>query len=242
MAIKLDGSIKDKELDLNGKYPDAFYKINVKEKDGDIIEGTESILLSEDKRLKYKSINDCFTEIKIKANKKNFKMKNGKIGKMTLSFNNGDKFEGDMTIDKKEYKKMEGKYYRSEIGAWIEGIFTESGIDGNAKITFKNGDCIEGKFMNNLLNGKGTITKDEEYITGEFKNGLLNGYGIIRRNGLEIKGNFKNNNLAQECEIYIDGFDIEKIKKNLDESVKFNQKSFEAIKILKEKKNCFPKK
>ena len=48
--------------------------------------------------------------------------------------------------------------------------------------------------------------------------------------------------MAQECEIYIDGFDIEKIKKNLDESVKFNQKSFEAIKILKEKKNCFPKK
>jgi hypothetical protein len=41
----------------------------------------------------------------------------------------------------------------------------------------------------------------------------LNGDGIIRRKGLEIKGNFQNNNLEKECEIDIDEFNIEKMKK-----------------------------
>ena len=73
-------------------------------------------------------------------------------------------------------------------GSWRKGEFT-----GWGRKYFRNGDVLEGKFVNGELNGKGTFKNRESFYMGDFVNGERCGKGDLTTEKYHYKGDFKNN-------------------------------------------------
>ncbi len=73
-------------------------------------------------------------------------------------------------------------------GSWRKGEFT-----GWGRKYYKNGDVLEGKFVNGEINGKGILKKKESVYIGEFINGERCGKGDLTTEKYHYKGDFKNN-------------------------------------------------
>ena len=98
----------------------------------------------------------------------------GKNGKMTVTYDNGDKYEGDFVDNVKEGK---GIYYFSN-GDIYEGEFFEDEKDGYGIYSYKNGEKYEGEFKEDKKDGHGIYYYlDGDRYEGEFKKGLAEGRG-----------------------------------------------------------------
>ena len=73
-------------------------------------------------------------------------------------------------------------------GSWRKGEFT-----GWGKKYFRNGDVLEGKFLNGELNGKGIFKNKNNIYVGDFINGKRCGKGDLTTEKYHYKGDFKNN-------------------------------------------------
>ena len=99
----------------------------------------------------------------------------GKNGKMIITYNNGDKYEGDFVNNIKEGK---GVYYY-ENGDKYEGDFIQDKKEGYGVYFYKNGEKYEGEFKGGKKHGFGKYYYiDGDRYEGEFKFGVADGRGI----------------------------------------------------------------
>jgi len=125
-------------------------------------------------------------------------------------------YEGETNMDnlKHGFGTLTTPYYILK-GSWRNDKFT-----GWGRKTMKNGDILEGKFIDGELNGKGIftnkennnyigdfvnsmrcgkgeITTDKYHYVGEFKDDKLNGYGVIDFliDEQRYEGEFENNEI-----------------------------------------------
>ena len=115
--------------------------------------------------------------------------KKGKNGKMSITYDNGDKYEGDFVDNVKEGK---GVYYYIN-GDKYEGEFFEDEKDGYGVYYYKNGEKYEGEFKDNKKNGHGIYYYLEgDRYEGEFKDGFADGRGTYYYNdGEKYVGDYK---------------------------------------------------
>ena len=73
----------------------------------------------------------------------------------------------------------------TKIGQWKNGIFS-----GWGRIIQKNGKVFEGKFDNNILNGKGVYKYKDVLYIGNFENGIRQGKGVLLTKNFKYKGQF----------------------------------------------------
>ena len=73
-------------------------------------------------------------------------------------------------------------------GNWRKGEFT-----GWGRKSMRNGDMLEGKFVNGEINGKGIFKSKESVYIGEFVNGERCGKGDLTTEKYHYVGDFKNN-------------------------------------------------
>ena len=97
-------------------------------------------------------------------------------------------YEGEMNIDnlRHGFGILTTPFYILK-GSWRKGEFT-----GWGRKYLRNGDILEGKFVNGELNGKGTFKNDESFYIGDFINGERNGKGDLTTDKYHYKGDFKN--------------------------------------------------
>ena len=74
------------------------------------------------------------------------------------------------------------------MGSWRRGEFT-----GWGRNYYRNGDILEGKFINGEINGKGTLKNKDSIYIGEFINGEKYGKGDLTTEKYHYNGEFKNN-------------------------------------------------
>ena len=72
-----------------------------------------------------------------------------------------------------------------KIGQWKNNIFS-----GWGRIIRKNGQVFEGKFDNNILNGKGIYKYNDVLYVGDFQNGIRQGKGVLITKKFKYKGQF----------------------------------------------------
>ena len=113
----------------------------------------------------------------------------GKNGKMNVTYDNGDKYEGDFVDNVKEGK---GIYYFSN-GDKYEGEFFEDEKDGYGIYYYKNGEKYEGEFKENKKDGHGIYYYlDGDRYEGEFKKGYAEGRGAYYyQDGEKYVGDYK---------------------------------------------------
>jgi hypothetical protein len=137
----------------------------------------------------------------------------GKNGKMNITYDNGDKYDGEFVENVKEGKGIyyynNGDVYKGEFfedlkdgygvytyknGDRYEGEFKEDKKDGHGKYYYNNGDRYEGEFKNGMANGRGAyIFSDGEKYVGDYKEDKRDGHGIyFYLNGNRYIGEFKN--------------------------------------------------
>jgi len=136
-----------------------------------------------------------------------------KHGEGTLTWDDGDKFEGVFHRDEKvrgtftwkggdrytgEWKNslMHGKgtyYYRN--GRKYEGNWVAGYKEGFGTFTWPNGDSYEGEFHRDKCNGIGTQKfADQRIYKGQWSNNKKHGYGVmIWPNGEKSEGYWQNN-------------------------------------------------
>lgn len=111
-----------------------------------------------------------------------------------------------------------------KIGMWKNNIFS-----GWGREIKKSGQIYEGRFVNNMINGKGVYKFQDAIYIGDFENGMFQGKGILLTKNIQYNGMFSNDmihglgkiiflNLSSEEEEY-DG--------------EFNQKNIEGKGIMK---------
>ena len=163
----------------------------------------------EKKELKLKRMR--YREKTIKKEIIGFEIK-GKNGKMVVTYDNGDKYEGDFVDNVKEGKgiyiysngdKYEGEFFGDEKdgygiyyyknGERYEGEFKEDKKHGHGIYYYLDGDRYEGEFKNGYAEGRGAyyFSDGEKYI-GDYKKDQRDGHGIyIYSNGDKYIGEFK---------------------------------------------------
>ena len=94
-------------------------------------------------------------------------------------------------------------------GATYVGELNAKGmIEGNGRMTRKNGDSYEGNFVAGLFHGKGKLSTSSAGIyIGDFLAGVMEGVGeLTYSDGLRYRGEFKNNQFHGKGKlIYSDG-------------------------------------
>lgn len=120
---------------------------------------------------------------------------NMKHGYGTITYNNGDIYEGWFYDDQLD----EGTYYYYN-GDVYTGIFDENGLmDGLGEYTFANGSYYRGEFERDTISGFGSYYEAEtgELYIGNFYNNSYYGYGFIQYdNGEVIYGYFENGKIT----------------------------------------------
>ena len=108
----------------------------------------------------------------------------------------------------------------TKIGLWRNDKFS-----GWGRIIKKNGQIYEGKFSDDILNGKGVYKYKDVLYIGSFENGVRNGKGVLLTEKFQYKGTFCNGKIdgygkivfieekAPECE-YEGSFKENKIEGN----------------------------
>ncbi|HBD72607.1 MAG TPA: hypothetical protein DC018_01425 [Streptococcus sp.] len=73
------------------------------------------------------------------------------------------------------------------------GYVVNHRMNGQGKLTYKNGDCYEGNFNDGVFEGQGVFTSHSGWIyKGGFKNGQPDGEGTLTaQNGKVYTGTFK---------------------------------------------------
>ena len=114
-------------------------------------------------------------------------LKNGKGKEETMEYI----YEGEFLKDKKNGK---GKIYFKKLNESYEGEFRDNIINGIGIYTFNNEDIYKGNFSNGKMNGMGEyFWKSGEYYYGEYINGIKEGVGKFKyKNGKRYEGMFKN--------------------------------------------------
>ena len=117
-------------------------------------------------------------------------VKKGKNGKMMVSYDNGDQYEGDFVENVKEGKGV----YNYSNGDKYEGDFFDDVKEGSGVYSYKNGERYEGEFKNGFADGRGAYYyEDGEKYVGDYKDDKRNGHGIyFYSNGDKYIGEFLN--------------------------------------------------
>ena len=143
--------------------------------------------------------NDDFSEDGWKryypSNERFFLYNKGEVYPNQVRLNNIDNpekleiYEGEVNHDNLKHGSgvLTTPYYILK-GTWRKGEFT-----GWGKKYIRNGDVLEGKFVNGELNGKGTFKNKDSLYIGEFVNGKRSGKGDLRTEKYHYKGEFKDN-------------------------------------------------
>ena len=100
-------------------------------------------------------------------------------------------YQGEMNINNQRHgfgKLITPKY--TLIGTWRNNNFT-----GWCRESNNNGNYIEGKFINGVINGKGILGNKKNKYIGDFVNSIRNGKGELITNKFHYKGDFVNNEL-----------------------------------------------
>ena len=121
---------------------------------------------------------------------KNF-FKNEGPDKKTLTFQNGDKYEGGWKDGKKNGKGT----YTSKNGYKYEGEWKDNKMDGKGTYKFKSGEKYEGDWKDDKMDGKGTLTlKNGVIYDGDWKDNKMDGKGTLTcENGYKYEGEWKDN-------------------------------------------------
>lgn len=115
---------------------------------------------------------------------------NAKHGKGTMYFSNGAKYIGDWFKN-----SMEGKcvfYYKN--GNVYEGEVHNDNFTGKGKLKQTNGNIYEGDFLNDAPHGKGVFNfADGSKYVGGFKKGIFDGFGTAfdKTGKIIYQGNWK---------------------------------------------------
>ena len=161
------------------------------------------------KEIKYKRLR--YREKTIKKEIIGIQLK-GKNGKMVITYDNGDKYEGEFVDNIKEGKgiyyfnngdKYEGEFFEDlkdgygvyyyKNGDKYEGEYKEDKKDGHGKYYYNDGERYEGEFKNGFAEGRGTYYYDDgEKYVGDYKEDKRHGHGIyFYKNGDKYIGEFK---------------------------------------------------
>ena len=147
----------------------------------------------------------------------------------TISFNNGEIFEGTI--------KNEGDSYYLDKGIykWPSGQIFEGTLEENKMLKgkLKFGENIYiGNFKNEYIEGEGEFTfNKKDYVKGIFENGEINGFATVEKDKFVILGNFKEsiaNGKINIFNVYIDKHTFELENFNLE-----NQQIKEETLVIK---------
>ena len=113
-------------------------------------------------------------------------------GEKNIIYNNGDKYIGDISNNKKEgYGTL---FYIN--GDKYEGAFKNDLKEGHGTYYYNNGEKYIGEYKQDLKEGRGIyyyINSEEEKFIGEYKDDKKNGHGIIfYKDNTKFIGEFKN--------------------------------------------------
>ena len=100
-------------------------------------------------------------------------------------------YQGEMNIDNKKHGF--GKLTTPKFT--LEGTWRNNNFTGWCRESNNNGNYIEGKFINGVVNGKGILGNKKNKYIGEFINSIRNGKGELITNKFHYKGDFVNNEL-----------------------------------------------
>lgn len=117
-----------------------------------------------------------------------------------MKWNNGIEYDGNFN---ENYLEGEGKLINLNSGEKYEGNFEKNLFHGKGKYTYINGDEYEGDFEYGIRKGKGIYKKKDGFIfEGLWDNNVPNGYGKITYNDNILKCNFHNGNIIDNpvCE------------------------------------------
>ncbi len=119
---------------------------------------------------------------------KNF-FKNEGPDKKTLTFQNGDTYEGGWKDGKKNGKGT----MKFENGVIYDGDWKDDKIHGKGTLTFQNGENYTGDWKGDKMDSTGTWTYENgDKYTGEWKNDKKNGTGTFTfKNGDTYEGEWK---------------------------------------------------
>ena len=127
-------------------------------------------------------------------------------GSRTITYNNGDKYVGDL---KNGLKNGKGIYYYLN-GNRYEGEWKDDKREGRGKFFFVNGDRFEGECKNDKANGKGVkYFKNGDKYEGDWKDDVMEGKGILYSSNGTFVGEFKNNTIEGKQVFYWEDGDIQ---------------------------------
>ena len=182
----------------------------------------------------------------------------GKNGKMRITYDNGDKYDGMFVDNVKEGKgiyyynngdRYEGEFFEDlkdgygiyyyKNGEKYQGEFKEDKKDGHGIYYYLDGERYEGEFKNGFAEGRGTyyFTDGEKYV-GDYKEDKRDGHGIyFYSNGNTYIGGFKNGKKDGKGALYdSNGNKIKDLYFRNGQRIKKKEEDEEAD-ILKEKIN-----
>lgn len=112
--------------------------------------------------------------------------------KSTITYNNGDIYEGEITGILRNGK---GKMTYYSTGESYVGPFVNDKITGIGVYYFSNNTVYSGSLVDNKKEGYGEITySDGSTYKGNFSNDMMNGYGVyVWADGSKYEGSFINN-------------------------------------------------
>ena len=143
-----------------------------------------------------------------------FGWKKGKniLRNQTKVYNNNDLnnvqiYNGEMNYDNQRHgegKLTTTKFVR--LGTWRNDKFTGWGIESK-----RNGESLEGRYVNGLVNGKGIfINKEGDKYIGDFIDSRKHGKGELVTKNIRYIGEFKNNKMDGKEKIkFIEGHEYE---------------------------------
>ena len=105
--------------------------------------------------------------------------------------NNLEIYEGEMNMNnlKHGFGTLTTPHYVLK-GTWRNDKFT-----GWGRKSMRNGDTLEGKFIDGQLNGKGIFKNEEGTYVGDFENSKRNGKGELTTENYHYIGDFKDNEI-----------------------------------------------
>lgn len=108
----------------------------------------------------------------------------------TITYNNGDIYEGEITGILRNGK---GKMTYYSTGESYSGPFVNDKITGIGTYYFSNNTKYHGSLVDNKKEGYGEITySDGSTYKGNFSNDMMNGYGeYVWADGSKYEGNLK---------------------------------------------------
>jgi len=125
-----------------------------------------------------KGINDYISDVNTNS-----------IINVTESFENGDKYIGEMKNEKAEGKGI--YYFRG--GDKYEGEFKDNKFNGKGIYYYREGDRYEGDFKDDKREGKGIYySVNNCRYEGDYKNDKREGKGIMYYDNGRYEGDFKN--------------------------------------------------